>query len=100
VGDAPTVRGFELAGFRGVVAETETAVRAALERAREEGAPLVVLSEQAARLAPDVLEVAHAPLRMLVVAVPALAGECAATAGSRVRRRVRRALGLPEGRTP
>ena len=100
VGDAPTVRGFELAGFRGVVAETGAAVRAALERARGEAARLVVVSEAAALLAPEVLDTARGPLRTLVVAVPSLAGKPAATAGPRVRRVVRRALGLPEGRVP
>jgi vacuolar-type H+-ATPase subunit F/Vma7 len=98
VGDAPTVRGFELAGFRGVVAETGAAVRAAVDRARGEGAHLVVVSETAALLAPEVLDTASGPLRMLVVAIPSLAGERAATAGGRVRQRVRRALGVPEGR--
>ena len=98
VGDAPTVRGFELAGFRGVVAETCAAVRAAVERARGEGAHLVVVSEAAAVLAPEVLDSVRGPLRTLVVAVPSLAGERAASSGNRVRRIVRRAIGVPEGR--
>jgi vacuolar-type H+-ATPase subunit F/Vma7 len=100
IGDAPTVRGFELAGFRGVVAETGGAVRAALERAREDGARLVVVGEAAAQLAPEVLGGVRGPLAMLVVAVPSLAGEQAPSAGHRVRRVVRRALGVPEGRVP
>jgi vacuolar-type H+-ATPase subunit F/Vma7 len=100
IGDAPSVRGFELAGFRGVVAETGAAVREALERARQDGARLVVISEAASLLAPEVLDTARGPLRTLVVAVPSLAGEKAATAGERVRRIVRRALGVPEGRVP
>lgn len=98
VGDAPTVRGFELAGFRGVVAETDGAVRSAVERARREGARLVVVSEAAARLAPDVLVAVRGSLRTLVVPVPSLVGDGVATAGSHVRRIVRRALGLPEAR--
>jgi vacuolar-type H+-ATPase subunit F/Vma7 len=98
VGDGPTVRGFELAGFRGVVAETGAAVRAAVERAHAEKARLVVVGEAAAQLAPEVLGGVRGPLAMLVVAVPSLAGEQAASVGHRVRRVVRRALGVPEGR--
>jgi vacuolar-type H+-ATPase subunit F/Vma7 len=100
IGDAPTVRGFELAGFRGIVAETSAAVHAALARAREEGARLVVISEAAALLAPEVQGSAGGPLRTLVVAVPSLAGARDATAGEGVRRVVRRALGVPKGRIP
>jgi vacuolar-type H+-ATPase subunit F/Vma7 len=95
IGDAPTVRGFELAGFHGVVAETSGAVRAAVEQAREQGVRLAVVSERAAALAPDVLD-ARGALRTLVVAVPSLGREHAAPAGERVRRIVRGALGVPE----
>jgi hypothetical protein len=66
-----------------------------VERAREEGARLAVVSEGAAALAPDVLD-ARGALRTLVVAVPSLAGKRVAPAGERVRRIVRRALGVPE----
>jgi vacuolar-type H+-ATPase subunit F/Vma7 len=100
IGDAPTVRGFELAGFRGVVTETGAEVQAAVALARAEGARLVVIGEAASLLAPEVLDGPRGPLRTLVVAVPSLAGEGAATAGRRVRRIVRRALGVPEGRVP
>jgi vacuolar-type H+-ATPase subunit F/Vma7 len=98
IGDAPTVRGFELAGFRGVVAETAASVRAGLDRARQEGVRLVVVSEAAAQLAPEALEGMRGPLDTLVVAVPSLAGGPSETAGRRIRRVVRRALGVPEGR--
>jgi vacuolar-type H+-ATPase subunit F/Vma7 len=98
IGDAATVRGFELAGFRGIVAETGAAVRAAVARARAEGARLAVLCEPAAALAPELVTDASGAASPLLVVVPALAGEGAPTGGQRVRSAVRRALGVPEGR--
>lgn len=97
IGDAATVRGFELAGFRAVVAETGGAVRAAVEGARASGARLAVLCEAAAALAPEVLESAPGARSTLLVVVPGIAGAAAATAGERVRGGVRRALGVPKG---
>lgn len=96
IGDAATVRGFELAGFRGVVAETSAAVRAAVERARAEGVRLAVLSEGAAALAPEVLDTASGVPSTLLVVVPGISCEHVAPPRDRVRRAVRRALGVPE----
>jgi vacuolar-type H+-ATPase subunit F/Vma7 len=96
VGDAASVRGYELAGFHGVVAETAEAVRAALEAARERGVRLIVLTEDAAARAPDGLERARDEVRLLVAVVPSLAGAgLTPVPGERIRRVVRRALGVP-----
>ena len=101
IGDAPTVRGFELAGFHGVVAETAERVRAALADARARGVRLVVMTEREAAEARDALEDAVRGVRPLVAVVPSLAGGSgAASRGEHIRRAVRRALGVPGAGTP
>jgi vacuolar-type H+-ATPase subunit F/Vma7 len=96
IGDAPTVRGFELAGFHGAVAETAEAVRAAVRRAREAEARLAVITEQALALAPELLLPLRESVRPLLVAVPSLLGPAPGSLpGERVQQAVRRALGIP-----
>ena len=97
VGDAPTVRGFELAGFRAVVAETREDVGAALSEARAARIPLVVLTEAAAARAPELFDpTGKEGVAPLIAVVPSMAGGALApSAGSRVRGAVRRALGVP-----
>ncbi len=98
VGDAASVRGFELAGFAGVPARDVESVRAGLARAREGGATLIVLTEAAARLldAADELEsLDEAAVRPVVAVLPSLAEpRLEPTTGDRLRRSVRRALGI------
>jgi len=99
LGDAPTVRGFRLAGLAGAVVESAADARAAFERVREQGAALVVVTEAVLEAlgGPDAL-VAHG-VRPLLVAVPSA---CAPRAGpgfaEQLAQRVQRALGL-SGRT-
>jgi vacuolar-type H+-ATPase subunit F/Vma7 len=99
IGDAASVHGLELAGFAGVVAEDVDSVRAGLLRAQEAGARLTVLTEAAARCLDEAGELESlddGSVRPLVTVLPSLAEpRLAPTPGERVRRTVRRALGIP-----
>jgi vacuolar-type H+-ATPase subunit F/Vma7 len=70
LGDAPTVRGFRLAGLAGAIVEGASDARAALARARAHGAALVLVTETLAEAlgGPEAL-VGHG-LRPLLVVVP------------------------------
>jgi vacuolar-type H+-ATPase subunit F/Vma7 len=95
IGDAPTVRGFELAGLRGAVVASAASAREALARARGAGARLVLLTEQAAAWVGEALE-PGAEVKPLVTVIPSLVpGEADGVATESLRRVVRRALGLP-----
>ena len=99
IGDAASVLGFELAGFAGVQAGDVESVRAGLARAREDGAALIVLTEAAARLleaAGELESLDEAAVRPVVAVLPSLAEPRLEPAmGDRLRRSVRRALGIP-----
>jgi vacuolar-type H+-ATPase subunit F/Vma7 len=99
IGDAASVHGLELAGFAGVVAEDVDSVRAGLLRAQEAGARLTVLTEAAARCLDEAGELESlddGSVRPLVTVLPSLAEpRLAPTPGERLRRNVRRALGIP-----
>lgn len=96
VGDAATLRGFALAGFRVCVAEDADRVLAGLETAGSRGATLVVLTEAAARLLEAAGVRISADVRPVVTVLPSLGGERREPLpGAEIRREVRRALGIP-----
>jgi vacuolar-type H+-ATPase subunit F/Vma7 len=95
IGDAATVRGFELAGLRGAVVASAASAREALARAHGAGALLVLLTEQAAAWLGEALEPTR-EVTPLVTVIPSLVrGEADGVATEALRRVVRRALGLP-----
>lgn len=96
IGDAVTVRGFALAGFRTVVAETPEEVASAWSRVRADPPVLVVLTERAAEAVQLEPGGGTGGVRPLVAVIPAAAGaRVSPSPGARLRRLVRRSLGLP-----
>jgi vacuolar-type H+-ATPase subunit F/Vma7 len=99
LGDAPTVRGFRLAGVAGMVVGGEAEARAALARLRQEGAALVIVTESVAEALGGPEALVSGGVQPLVVAVPSAREPVAgANAADHLAQRVQRALGLSAGR--
>ncbi len=100
LGDADTVRGFRLAGLTGTVVQSGDEAAQAFLRARDAGIELLVVTEGVEALLRRAGLRPHQG-RLVVAIVPAAHGPRPSPLPAEgLKRRVRRALGLPVEREP